>query len=90
MWSTAEKRRFIGLSSKFHYKSGQWSADFITVVRVHEPSSCTTDYTFCFHTVSYPQVVFITEIARIFTWLDALGQSRRWAGLPRSYESLRL
>ena len=36
------------LSSKFYCKSGQWSADFITVVRVHKPSSCPTDYTFCF------------------------------------------
>ena len=36
------------LSSRFYYKSGQWSADFITVVRVHKPSSCPTDYTFCF------------------------------------------
>ena len=43
-----KKRRFIRLSSKFYYKSGQWSADFITVVRVHKPSSCPTDYTFCF------------------------------------------
>ena len=49
MSSTAEnKRRFIRLSSKFYYKSGQWSADFITVVRVHKPSSCPTYYTFCF------------------------------------------
>ena len=48
MSSTAEKRRFIRLSSKFDYKSGQWSADFTTVVRVHKPSSCPTDYTFCF------------------------------------------
>ena len=49
MSSTAEKkRRFIRLSGKFYYKSGQWSADFITVVRVHKPSSCPTDYTFCF------------------------------------------
>ena len=36
------------LSRKSYYKSGQWSADFITVVRVHNPSSCHTDYTFCF------------------------------------------
>ena len=43
-----KKRRFIRLSSKFYYKSGQWSADFITVFRVHKPSSCPTDYTFCF------------------------------------------
>ena len=43
-----KKRRFIRLSSKFYYKPGQWSADFITVVRVHEPSSCPTDYTFSF------------------------------------------
>ena len=43
-----KKCRFTRLSSKFYYKSGQWSADFITVVRVHEPSSCPTDYTFCF------------------------------------------
>ena len=51
--STAEKkRRYIRLSSKFYYKSGQWSADFMTVVRVHKPSSCPTDYTFCFNTVS--------------------------------------
>ena len=47
------KRGIIRLSSKFYYKSGQWSADVITVVRVHEPSSCPTDYTFCFHTGSY-------------------------------------
>ena len=44
------------MSGKFYYK-GQWSADFITVVRVHKPSSCPTDYTFCFSyrflTVSY-------------------------------------
>ena len=40
--------RFIRLSSKFYYKSGQWSADFITVVRVHKPSSCPTDYIICF------------------------------------------
>ena len=49
MSSTAEKkRRFICLSSEFYYKSGQWSADFIAAVRVHKPSSCPTDYTFCF------------------------------------------
>ena len=36
------------MSSKFYYKSGQWSADFITVVRVRKPSICPTDYTFCF------------------------------------------
>ena len=48
-----KKRWFIHLSSKFYYKSGQWSADFITVVRVHKPSSCPTDYAFCFHTGSY-------------------------------------
>ena len=27
-----KKRRFIRLSDQFYYKSGQWSADFITVV----------------------------------------------------------
>ena len=43
-----KKRRFTCLSSKFYYKSGQCSAAFITVVRVHKPSSCPTDYTFCF------------------------------------------
>ena len=43
-----KKRRFIRLSSKFYYKSGQWLADFIIVVRVHKPSSCPTDYTFYF------------------------------------------
>ena len=48
-----KKCRFIRPSSKFYYKSDQGSADFITVVRVHKPSSCPTDYTFCFHTGSY-------------------------------------
>ena len=43
-----KKRRFIRLSGKFYYKSGQRSADFITIAWVHKPSSCPTDYTFCF------------------------------------------
>ena len=57
-----KKRRFIRLSSKFYYKSGQWSADFIAVVRVHKPSSCPTDYTFCFHTGSYSLRSYLTVI----------------------------
>ena len=48
-----KKCRFIRLSSRFYYKLGQWWANFITLVRVHKPSSCPTDYTFCFHTGSY-------------------------------------
>ena len=43
-----KKRILIRPSSKLYYKSGQRSADFVTVVRVHKPSSCPTDYTFCF------------------------------------------
>ena len=57
-----KKRRFIRLCSKFYYKSGQWSADFITVVRVHKPSSCPTDYIFCFHIGSYLHVLNIDAI----------------------------
>ena len=41
------------MSVQQDYKSGQWSADFITVVQVHKRSSCPTDYTFCFHRGSY-------------------------------------
>ena len=47
-----KKCRLIRLPRKFYYKSGQWSTDLITVVRVHKPSSCPTDYTVCFHTGS--------------------------------------
>ena len=61
------KRRFIRFSSNFYYKSGQWSADFITVVRVHKPSSCPTDYTFCFNTGSYIQleILYNKEICHV-------------------------
>ena len=60
-----KKRRFIRLSSKFDYKSGQWSADFITVVRVHKPSSCPTDYTFCFSYRFLPR-----ETCIVYEWMS--------------------
>ena len=60
------------MSSKIYYKSGQWSADFITVVRVHKHSICPTDYTFCFsyRFLNFPvknykqnQFCFLTQVA---------------------------
>ena len=59
--SHLNKRRFICLSSKSYYKSGQWSAVFITLIRVHKPSSCPTDYIFSLHAGGYQVCWFESE-----------------------------
>ena len=60
-----KKHRFICLSSKFYYKSGQWSDDFITVVRVHKPFS----YPLITHSVFIQVLTLTTRLYHpLCTW----------------------